>query len=150
MSSLFIYLRLINSQRTYTESNVCSPEVLNDIVYFSNYLHHELRVAIDSKKIKIDYDEVELVLEPKKTSDQETEIICCYYFVNPAERCLFWLDEYDAEDMLGECRGVTALSHKSMRIRSASDTFSWDVCTFFRTSSASAILVRTTTNVCCG
>lgn len=101
---------------------MCSSDVLHDIVYFSNYLHHELRVAIDSKKIEIDYDEVELVLEPKKTSDQE--IICCYYFVNPAERCLFWLDEYDAEDMLGECRGVTALSHKSMCIRSASDTFS--------------------------
>jgi hypothetical protein len=105
---------------------VCSLEILNDIVYFSNYLHHELRVAIDTKKIAIDvdYDEVELVLEPKKTLDQEAEIICCYYFVNPAERCLFWLDEYDAEDMLGECRGVTALSHKSKCIRSAIDWFS--------------------------
>ncbi|OAX36772.1 hypothetical protein K503DRAFT_743802 [Rhizopogon vinicolor AM-OR11-026] len=105
--------------RTYTESDVCSPEILNDIVYFSNYLHHELRVAIDTKKLNIDvdYDEVELVLEPKKTLDQETEIICCYYFVNPAERCLFWLDEYDAEDMLGECRGVTALSHKRLAVQ---------------------------------
>jgi hypothetical protein len=106
---------------------VCSQEVLLDIVFFSNYLHHELRVAIDTKKIDdIDYDEVELVLEPKKTLDEESEIICCYYFVNPAERCLFWLDEYDAEDMLGECRGVTSLSHKSQCIRSTSDLFSRD------------------------
>ncbi|KAG0697598.1 hypothetical protein DFH29DRAFT_1082268 [Suillus ampliporus] len=101
--------------RTYTESDVCSLDILNDIVYFSNYLHGELRLAIDTKKIDIDYDEVELVLEPKKAG--ETEIICCYYFVNPAERCLFWLDEYDAEDMLGECRGVTALSHKRLAVQ---------------------------------
>ncbi|KAG1753595.1 uncharacterized protein EDB91DRAFT_1043284, partial [Suillus paluster] len=106
---------LHHQTRTYTESDVCSPEVLNDIVYFSNYLHGELRLAIDTKKIDIDYDEVELVLEPKKAGD--TEIICCYYFVNPAERCLFWLDEYDAEDMLGECRGVTALSHKRLAVQ---------------------------------
>ncbi|KAG2342328.1 hypothetical protein BDR05DRAFT_358684 [Suillus weaverae] len=101
--------------RTYTESDVCSPEVLNDIVYFSNYLHGELRLAIDTKKIDIDYDDVELVLEPKKAVC--ADIICCYYFVNPAERCLFWLDEYDAEDMLGECRGVTALSHKRLAVQ---------------------------------
>ncbi|KAG2041254.1 hypothetical protein BDR03DRAFT_1007580 [Suillus americanus] len=101
--------------RTYTESDVCSPEVLNDIVYFSNYLHGELRLAIDTKKIDIDYDDVELVLEPKKAMC--ADIICCYYFVNPAERCLFWLDEYDAEDMLGECRGVTALSHKRLAVQ---------------------------------
>lgn len=101
--------------RTYTESDVCSPEVLQDIIYFSNYLHGELRLAIDTKKIDIDYDDVELVLEPKKAVC--ADIICCYYFVNPAERCLFWLDEYDAEDMLGECRGVTALSHKRLAVQ---------------------------------
>ncbi|KAG2066957.1 hypothetical protein BDR04DRAFT_1159614 [Suillus decipiens] len=101
--------------RTYTESDVCSPDVLNDIVYFSNYLHGELRIAIDTKKIDIEYDDVELVLEPKKAGC--AEIVCCYYFVNPAERCLFWLDEYDAEDMLGECRGVTALSHKRLAVQ---------------------------------
>ncbi|KAG1862798.1 hypothetical protein DFJ58DRAFT_775187 [Suillus subalutaceus] len=101
--------------RTYTESDVRSPEVLHDIVYFSNYLRGELRLAIDNKKIDIDYDDVELVLEPKKAMC--ADIICCYYFVNPAERCLFWLDEYDAEDMLGECRGVTALSHKRLAVQ---------------------------------
>lgn len=101
--------------RTYTESDVCSPDILNDIVYFSNYLHGELRLAIDTKKIDIDYDDVELVLEPKKAMC--ADIICCYYFVNPAGRCLFWLDEYDAEDMLGECRGVTALSHKRLAVQ---------------------------------
>ncbi|KAG2154240.1 uncharacterized protein EDB93DRAFT_1248442 [Suillus bovinus] len=101
--------------RTYTESDVCSPEILNDIIYFSNYLHGELRHAIDTKMIDIDYDDVELVLEPKKAVC--ADIICCYYFVNPSERCLFWLDEYDAEDMLGECRGVTALSHKRLAVQ---------------------------------
>ncbi|KAG2136676.1 hypothetical protein DEU56DRAFT_805308 [Suillus clintonianus] len=106
---------LHSQTRTYTESDVCSMEVLNDIIYFSNYLHGELRLAIDKKKIDIDYDDVELVLEPKKA--EGSEIICCYYFVNPAERCLFWLDEYDAEDMLGECRGVTALSHKRLAVQ---------------------------------
>ena len=126
MSFSFIYLQLNIHQRTYTESDVCVPEVLHDIIYFSNYLHDELRLAIDNKKIThdINYDDVELVLEPKKTLEDEAEfIICCYYFVNPAERCLFWLDEYDAEDMLGECRGVTSLSHKSQFIRSVSDIF---------------------------
>jgi len=108
---------------------VCVQEVLHDITYFSSCLHHELRLAIDTKKIDIDidYDDVELVLEPKKTLENEVEIIiCCYYFVNPAKRCLFWLDEYDAEDMLGECRGVTSLSHKSQCIRSTSGLFLYD------------------------
>jgi hypothetical protein len=119
-----LYLQL-DPKRTYTESDVCSPEVLQDIIYFSNYLHGELRLAIDTKKIDIDYDDVELVLEPKKAVC--ADIICCYYFVNPGGRCLFWLDEYDAEDMLGECRGVTALSHKSKCILWANPLVLWHV-----------------------
>jgi len=34
-----------------------------------------------------------------------------YYFVNHENRCLFWLEDFDATVILRECSGVTELSH---------------------------------------
>jgi hypothetical protein len=50
---------------------------------------------------------VELVLEIVPFKDQ---LICGYYFVNHNSRCLFWLEEFDAEEICGDI-GVVSLSH---------------------------------------
>ncbi|KAG1834813.1 hypothetical protein EV424DRAFT_1309562, partial [Suillus variegatus] len=54
---------------------------------------------------------VDLVLEPKDVGET---IIGEYYFVHHKNRCLFWLLDFDAVDILRECSGVTELAHKSM------------------------------------
>ena len=52
----------------------------------------------------------ELVLELGK--DGETgEPICLYYFVRHATRCLFWLHDFDLEDLLDGLLGVTEKTH---------------------------------------
>ena len=35
---------------------------------------------------------------------------CGYYFVNHAKQCLFWLDEFDGIDFLGEVKVKYSLS----------------------------------------
>jgi hypothetical protein len=36
---------------------------------------------------------------------------CYYYLVDPSNRILFWLDDFDATLMLWEVDGATELSH---------------------------------------
>jgi hypothetical protein len=37
----------------------------------------------------------------------------CYYFVNHDSRVLFWVDDFDATELLEDLRGVVANSHIS-------------------------------------
>ncbi|KAG2142103.1 hypothetical protein BD769DRAFT_51438 [Suillus cothurnatus] len=39
-----------------------------------------------------------------------------YYFVNHENRCLFWLEDFDATVILWECSGVTELSHMQIEL----------------------------------
>lgn len=57
----------------------------------------------------------ELVLELEaNTSDHaETKHHWTYYFVNHAERALFWLHEYDVCPELESLRGIQSASHIS-------------------------------------
>jgi hypothetical protein len=43
--------------------------------------------------------------------DEETSFECYYYLVDPSNRVLFWLNDFDATAMLGEIDGATELSH---------------------------------------
>ncbi|KAG2069569.1 hypothetical protein BDR04DRAFT_1101458 [Suillus decipiens] len=52
---------------------------------------------------------VDLVLELKDVGETVTG---GYYFVHHENRCLFWLQDFDATFILRECCGVTELSHK--------------------------------------
>jgi hypothetical protein len=53
--------------------------------------------------------DIELVLE---IIPQEDDPICGYYFVEHSSRCLFWLEDYDAEQICApEIRVVVSLSH---------------------------------------
>ena len=55
--------------------------------------------------------DVELVLEIVPLDD---EMICGYYFVEHNSRCLFWLEEFDAEGICNEIKAVVSLSHLRM------------------------------------
>jgi hypothetical protein len=55
--------------------------------------------------------DVELVLE---IVPQDSGLICGYYFVEHRSRCLFWLENFDAEDICADIKAVVSLSHLRM------------------------------------
>ncbi|KAH7928637.1 hypothetical protein BV22DRAFT_1004404, partial [Leucogyrophana mollusca] len=100
--------------RTFTEVDICDSDIFEDINYYTHYLHEALRQTIRDENLPLAYEEIELVLEPKY---DEYGLLCCYYFVNPRGRCLFWLQDYDACLILQDCKGVTSLSHKRFAVQ---------------------------------
>lgn len=98
-----------NPQRTFTEMNICDEETCGDIEYFMQRLLDELQRVVEHRSLELDMEQVDLVLEPK-TFDGDS-VVCCYYFANHRDRCLFWLDDFDAEDILFDCKAVENLSH---------------------------------------
>lgn len=97
-----------NQQRTFTQMNICDETIYSDIKHFMDYLLRSLRD--ESEHLELDMAQVDLVIEPKVSTDAD-KVVCCYYFANHRDRCLFWLDEYSTEDILSECNGVENLSH---------------------------------------
>ncbi|KAF8842889.1 hypothetical protein BDN67DRAFT_898259, partial [Paxillus ammoniavirescens] len=99
--------------KTFTEVNVCNVDIYEDIEYFKGFLFSELQDEIEKRHLSgsLKHDEVQLVLEPKI---DEGGLLCSYYFVNPGSRCLFWLDDWEGEDIFSDCRGDLSLPHKGM------------------------------------
>ncbi|KAG1799726.1 uncharacterized protein HD556DRAFT_1230953 [Suillus plorans] len=95
--------------RTFTDMNVCEPDICDDIEYFMHYLLNELQQAIEDGNLSLDMGQVDLVVEPKTFGGDS--VICCYYFANHRDRCLFWLDDFNPEDIISECKGINNLSH---------------------------------------
>ena len=92
--------------------DIHDEDICTDVEYFSEFLWAELQFEIKKRNLEdsIDPNQVHLVLEPRVDYDG---VLCCYYFVNPAGRSLFWLDDWDnASGLLGACRDVDSLSHK--------------------------------------
>lgn len=59
--------------------------------------------------------DVDLVLDLTKNDKGDT---CCgYYFADHGERCLFWLDKFDATPLCDEVKGIAELSHLSAYTR---------------------------------
>ncbi|KAG1851965.1 hypothetical protein F4604DRAFT_1303455 [Suillus subluteus] len=56
---------------------------------------------------------VDLVLE---LMDVGETITAGYYFAHHENRCLFWLQDFDATSILRECYGVTELSHMQIEL----------------------------------
>jgi hypothetical protein len=73
------------------------------------YLLDELQQAVADGNLELDMQKVDLVLEPKIFDDDS--IVCCYYFANHHDRCLFWLDDYNVENIISDCKRVESLSH---------------------------------------
>ncbi|KAG0695926.1 hypothetical protein DFH29DRAFT_245741 [Suillus ampliporus] len=109
-------------KRTFTQMNICDEEICDDIEYYMEYLLDKLHKYQD---LALDVTQVDLVLEPKLFTGDT--IVCCYYFANHRDRCLFWLDEYSTKDILSECNGVENLSH----IRLAIQAQYWKHCDYF-------------------
>jgi hypothetical protein len=95
-------------QRTFTEMNICDEDIFDDIEYYMQYLWGELQQTLMDRNLVLDMGLVDLVVEPKVANDS---VVCCYYFVNHRDRCLFWLDDFDPEEIISECKGVKSLSH---------------------------------------
>jgi hypothetical protein len=98
-------------QRTLTENNICDDEICEDVEYYMRYLLQELESDPKREEAQLAMKQVDLVLEIKKAPDGKS-IICGYYFANHRDRCLFWLDEFDAEDVLSDCKGIKTIFHK--------------------------------------
>ncbi|KAF9227021.1 hypothetical protein BS17DRAFT_764376 [Gyrodon lividus] len=88
--------------KTLTEVNICNEEILGDIEYFRDFLKAEIEAR------------VQLVLEPKA---DVIGVLCCYYFVNPRNRSLFWLDDWEGYEIFGDCEGALTPSHKGLGIQ---------------------------------
>lgn len=104
---------LHDEKRTFTEVDICNATVLADIEHFQHTLYGELRQAIQEGMVDLQLQDVELVLEPRS---DDYGVLCSYYFVHRFKRCLFWLEVFDARGVLGDCKGVHALSHKKLAI----------------------------------
>ncbi|KAI6043910.1 hypothetical protein EDC04DRAFT_3106740 [Pisolithus marmoratus] len=112
--ALFYSLEL-PTQKTFTEVDVIDEEIRRDVEYFSTFLWGELRHEVEVGEFQgLELDKVQLVVEPR--SDDEG-VLCCYYFVDPANRSLFWLDEWNAQGVFSACQGVDTLSHKGLAIQ---------------------------------
>ncbi|KAG8216853.1 hypothetical protein J3R82DRAFT_7116 [Butyriboletus roseoflavus] len=105
-----------DESKTFTELDVCDEEIHRDIEYFRRFLFSELETEIENRNVSeyLKVDELQLVLEPKV---DEEGVMCCYYFVNPRARSLFWLDEWDGRGIIGGCRGSLSLRHKGLAIQ---------------------------------
>ncbi|KAG1763483.1 hypothetical protein EDD22DRAFT_501793 [Suillus occidentalis] len=100
--------------RTFTEMNICEPDICDDIEYYKQYLLDELRRTIEEGNLTLNMEQVDLVVEPKTFGGDL--VICCYYFANHRDRCLFWLDDFNPKDIISECKGVQSLSHIRLAI----------------------------------
>ncbi|KIJ11190.1 hypothetical protein PAXINDRAFT_171875 [Paxillus involutus ATCC 200175] len=103
--------------KTYTEWDLCEPNIKQDIECYAYFLWRELA------ECHPDLGQYELVLE--LDSKGELGVVCEYYFVNHAERCLFWLDHYGEPGFLMDCKGVISLSHKKFGVE-AEYWLHWD------------------------
>jgi len=78
--------------------------------YYMDYLLGELELEVKRKKTKLDMKQIDLVLQPRVVDDVDF-FVGCYYFANHRDKCLFWLNDFDARDILSDCDGVENLSH---------------------------------------
>ncbi|KAI6116134.1 hypothetical protein F5141DRAFT_648567 [Pisolithus sp. B1] len=108
---------LFDRTPTFTEVNVVDEDVRKDVEYFSTFLwselNHEIGVEV-GRFPDFNLEKVRLVVEPRS---DENGVLCCYYFVDHANRSLFWLDEWDAPGVFSACKGVETLSHRGLAIQ---------------------------------
>ncbi|TFY63078.1 hypothetical protein EVJ58_g3460 [Rhodofomes roseus] len=116
---LYFYNR---ARKIYTEAWLCDPETLDEIEDFAALLEE---VARDDKK-DIPPDS-ELVLELEVNPTKETKHYWAYYYVDHAERVLFWLHEYVVSQELEALRGMQSAS----QIKYGIETYYWGHWEFF-------------------
>ncbi|KAJ8586335.1 hypothetical protein M405DRAFT_362166 [Rhizopogon salebrosus TDB-379] len=103
------------AHRTFTEMNICDEDICGDIEYYMRYLLDELQQVIEDGNIELDMQQIDLVIEPKVFNGDS--VVCCYYFANHRDRCLFWLDDFNVFKILTDCVGVESLSHIQIAVQ---------------------------------
>jgi hypothetical protein len=93
-------------KRVLTDANLYDSRVLSEASQFIFHIFDYAR----SQDIQFAPD-VDLVLDLTPNEDGNT--VCGYYFANHTDRCVFWLDEFDANDFPAwrEVAGATSHSH---------------------------------------
>jgi hypothetical protein len=94
-------------KRIYTDANLYDPEEFLIISESANQILGDLEIKAQDDNIELPSD-IELALEIIPTEEGP---ICGYYFINHKSRCLFWLEEFDAEGICSEINAVVSLSH---------------------------------------
>jgi hypothetical protein len=92
-------------QRTYTTTNLYHEESFAAMEGFLNLVQLAKSEHNEELSEKI---ETALVLAIDETGK---EFECFYYLIDHEQRVTFWLNEYDASNLLSAAEGTTELSH---------------------------------------
>jgi hypothetical protein len=92
-------------QRTYTTTNLYNEESFSAMEGFLSLV--QLAKSQHNEELSEEI-ETALVLAIDETGK---EFECFYYLIDHEQRVTFWLNEYDASDMLSAAEGTTELSH---------------------------------------
>ncbi|KAH9050809.1 hypothetical protein EDB87DRAFT_1827322 [Lactarius vividus] len=99
-------------RRIFTDTDMHNPMLREEMEDFYHYLQttlHYMGLVIPSKN----YD---LVLDILPTEDGR--VSWSYYYACHETRCLFWLNSYDATQMISELLGVSSPAHIKHRLES--------------------------------
>ncbi|KZT69939.1 hypothetical protein DAEQUDRAFT_725919 [Daedalea quercina L-15889] len=130
--ALYFYHR---SRRIYTEAWLCDPAILEEVEDFAFRLEEAARdsgyyplpvdaeLVLELENIPPDAEQVRLDLD----SGKPVEHYWTYYFVDHAERVLFWIHPYQVSDELELIRGFHSASH----IKHGIEEFYWKHWEYF-------------------
>ncbi|KAF9230470.1 hypothetical protein BU15DRAFT_57204, partial [Melanogaster broomeanus] len=110
-----------SESKAFTKANMCNEKTGADIEYMRKFLFAELRAKIENRgQFRfLNIGDVQLVLEPK---EDHSGVLYCYYFVNPRNRNLFWLDDWEGKEIFTYCGDTLSLPR-----RGKPAPISWDV-----------------------
>ncbi|KAG2119383.1 hypothetical protein DEU56DRAFT_124637 [Suillus clintonianus] len=100
--------------RTFTEMDIRKRDICDRIEYYMEYLLDQLQRNLEQRNLTLDMRQVDLVVEPKVYDGDS--VVCCYYFANHRDRCLFWLDDFNPEYVTSLCKGIKSVSHIRLAI----------------------------------
>ena len=101
--------------------------------------YHHLQRIIQMDQLSIPSKNYDLVMDIMVTDDER--ISWSYYYACHEERCLFWLDAYDASYTLSEVFGVKSPAHVSALYSSRSEFPAVFIDVVCRASFGGALLV---------
>ena len=107
----------------------------DEIEDFYHYLQRLIRID----QLSIPSEKYDLVLDILVTKDRR--ILWSYYYACHEERCLFWLETYDARFMLSELFGVKSPAHVSALQLSRSEFPAVSINVVCRASFGGSLLV---------
>lgn len=111
-------------QRILTDANLNEPPVLSLV----QRVVRDIYSYIDTHSIRLPSDpsNIDLVIDFTSPGDVNSDVAqgayyCGYYFADHEHQCLFWLDDYDIEDILIEVKVEMDASHVGEAFRSCTE-----------------------------